>query len=230
MAEELTPSTPAVEQAVEESTGQPTGGEQKERQPKQPKVNLDDIPQFRDWKSKSDQQIAQANQRAQQAEVRMQQIEQQMHELAIRDLPDEDKRLAVLQRQAQAAEQRAAAAEQYAQQLVAQQQIDQNLMRISAKTGLPLDEARRLFFEERKSPDDIWEIAADRYADQRRKRKTDDDDDDDEGTIRAKANRTDSGSGKSNSGDTIEQRIAKAKASGDPVQLAKLLLEHRSKQ
>jgi hypothetical protein len=116
------------------------------------------------------------------------------------------------------ANRRAAEAETYAQQLAAKQQVDANLMRISQKTGLPLSEAQRLFYEERKSADDIWDVAADYYADQRRKRKAvDDDDDDDARADKARRNRVDSGEakGRTTPADELRTRLDTHRANKD---------------
>lgn len=76
MAEEmpLPYETPTTPEAPQGQTGVPGVAPQDGRQP-QPSVNLDEFPQFREWKSKMDSQLAREATRAQQAEVRLQALE-----------------------------------------------------------------------------------------------------------------------------------------------------------
>jgi hypothetical protein len=223
MAEELIPQAPAVETADSQESGQPTSEKQEKRQPKQETVSIED---FRKFQATKDREAALAQQRAQQAERKMMQMENELFQLRIQDRPEDEQQVAVLQRQLQQqaarAEQQAARAEQaeqYANWLQQQQQnnqkIDAALSKVVAKTGFPLEEARKIFMDTNDA-DEVW-AAAHEWASDGRRKKRNDDDDDDPGVQRAKANRVDTGTGKATPNDRsalIRKAIADKDADG----------------
>lgn len=212
MAEELNAQATAVEAGDSQESAQPTGEKQEKRQPKQETVSVED---FRKFQATKDREAALAHQRAQQAEQRVQRLEEQLHNLSIRDLPEDEQRVAQIQRQLEQAQARAAQAEQYAYQLQSQQKIDAGLTKITAKTGFPLEQAREIFAKTGDA-DEVWAAAYEWASDGRRRRRTDEDDDDDPGVQRAKANRVDTGTGKAKTqGDERQATIRKAIAEKD---------------
>lgn len=104
------------------------------RQPK--KVNLDEFEEFRDWKRKSDQRVAQAERAASQAAQRAQALEEQFHQARMNGM-DEVDRVAyerdLLRRQLQQIEEQ----RNYDFQLF---QWDRNLDDIVAETGVPREQ------------------------------------------------------------------------------------------
>jgi hypothetical protein len=200
MAEELETQAGAVETGDSQESAQPTSPAAKERQPKQETVSLEN---FRKFQAAKDREAALAIQRAQQAEGRVQRLEEQIHNLSIRDLPEDEQRVAQLQRAFQQEQAARVEAQNYAAYLQQQQQnnqkIDAALAEVVATTGFPLEEARQVFMETNDA-DKVWKAAFHHANDGRRKRKTDDDDDD-PGVQRAKANRVDTGTGKATPND-----------------------------
>lgn len=126
-----------------ESTDKPRNA----RQPK--KVNLDELDEFRAWKSKSDQRVAQAERAAAQAAQRAQELERQFHEARMGSMDDAD-RIAyerdMLKRQIAEIEQQRA----YDFQLF---QWNQSLKEISEETGIDIEQ-----LEEAKDIHDAWRM------------------------------------------------------------------------
>lgn len=82
----------APPQGVDQEAQPTAEGEQPQEAPPAPgkAINLDDVPEFRRWKSNYDSRMAQAERRAQEAEQRAAQIASRLEELELRELrPDE---------------------------------------------------------------------------------------------------------------------------------------------
>jgi hypothetical protein len=200
MAEELQAQATAVETADSQESSPSTSEKPEKRQPKPEVVSIED---FRKFQAAKDREASLAIQRAKQAESRMQQLENEIFQLRIQDRPEDEQQVAVLQRQLQQQAARAEQAEQYANWLQQQQQnnqkIDAALSKVVAKTGFPLEEARKIFMDTNDA-DEVW-AAAHEWASDGRRKKRNDDDDDDPGVQRAKANRVDTGTGKASPND-----------------------------
>lgn len=185
-----------------------------ERQPaKAPKmVSEEDV---RKLQAVKDRETAQernarirAEQQAQQAYQQMQRLEQQIHQLQIRDLPQEEQQLAVLQRQLQEERNARLIAEQRERDMAAWQQIREEWNDIHLETGMPMEEIEAMYGD-KKTAREIWRTAVNKYAkDGRRNRRKDDDDEEEARSDKAKRNRTDLGEGKAKTpGDERQARI-----------------------
>lgn len=80
----------ATEQGVGTEDQGPTA-EGAEPQPERQAINLDDVPEFRQWKSNYDRKMAQIQKEAQEARQRAAQLEEQFDELRARDMPPDER-------------------------------------------------------------------------------------------------------------------------------------------
>lgn len=150
----------AVDEAVEESTGQDSTGTDSDGQPRK-KVNLDEFPEFRQVKSKYDQQVAKATQetvKERQARIaleqRVQQMEARMEQAQTANMPEGERakyEYQKLMRQYQGLQQ-----QMQAQQVESARMA--TLQEIANETGAPMAE-----LEKAENPDDAWRIGA-RFA------------------------------------------------------------------
>lgn len=130
----------AVEDGAPEGAPETTGSTDQDRQPQEDKrstpVNLDDLPEFRKWKSSTDRNMAEVNRRLQQAEQARQAAEQRWQQAQMQGM-NEAEQLAF---QNQILQQQLQEINQIRQYEYFEYQRTQDLMKIANKLGVPLDE------------------------------------------------------------------------------------------
>jgi prolyl-tRNA editing enzyme YbaK/EbsC (Cys-tRNA(Pro) deacylase) len=92
MSEELENQV-AVEDGDSQESTESTGQQSGDRQPQGQRINLDDLPEFRKWKSQMDQRLSQTERRIQEEQQRAAELENRMHTERMAQM-DESERLA----------------------------------------------------------------------------------------------------------------------------------------
>lgn len=134
-----------------ESTGATGEGRQSEG-----RVNLDDFPEFRRWKSEQDKRLAQMERQAQEATRRAAQIEQQRQQDIMAQMDDVER----LRYQNKLYEQQLVEAEKRRQQDIVNWQKSQDIANVAQKLGLDRSELEQALPENADSYV-LWEIALD---------------------------------------------------------------------
>ena len=138
-----------VDEGVEESTALPTADEPKaERQPEKRKVNLDELEEFRQWKSESDRRLADTERRYQQ------QLAQQQAAIRERELSEMDD-YQRLQYELQEERQQKAYMAQRLQEVEVQTARTRALGEVSQEMGVPISA-----LEAAQDLNEAWRMAA----------------------------------------------------------------------
>lgn len=213
MPEELVVGSGAVEEAGD---GSPTTGtETEQRQPKQPevdlsKINLDELPAFRQWKSAADRRVATLERELQRQRQEAAGLQQQQRQLAKQHLPPEEQatfELAEAQREIQRLQ-----GEIQRQQ--SEQQAWGMINRIASATGTDAQELAEDFFVRGLDADAIWEKAI-------KKARGTSTGETKKAEPKAQAPKVDVGNGRPRTNGDVEEQIRNAKSAKD---LARLLI------
>lgn len=210
MAEELNPNGGVVEGA---DNGSPTTDAPEERQPEIDfsKIDLDQLPQFRQWKSVADRNAAALNRELDETRRQMQELYQQQQQLARQHLPPEEQTNFELGQARREIER----LQVEIQKERGQQQAWNMLYRIAqANPGTDVQELADAFFAKGLDADSVWEMAARKShaANQAQQKAA-------APTPAPKAPKVDTGTGRPRVSGDIEEQLRNAKSARDVARL-----------
>lgn len=165
MADETTSAVaspaPSTEQAPATSSPPPDSQQQASTPDKPAKVNLFEIPEFKQYQSQQNQLISRLQRQVQETE---QQYQQRLAQLETRDMDESERRAYLLEQENARFRQELANREAMLQQTQANARKVEILSRISRKTQVPIEELYN--FED---ADDAWEYANDKALEREKK-------------------------------------------------------------
>lgn len=211
--------TPIVgEGASEVAAQQPTDGAEESRQP----INLDELAEFRQWKSQMDKTIAQERKEREALQQRYEaQLAEQAQRLRQQQLAGMDDGERIHFEREEAIREAAYWREQ-AQRLQLDSARDRELGQISQRFGVPR-EAIEGATSKAEALELAWNYREQQQHEQARQRDAESAERQAQRAERRVANRVDTGAGKPTQAPDFEQKLAAAKKSGSALELAKLL-------